>query len=117
MPEQDYPNLYPIQILLRSGSSVKPKMLMIYFNLKDQYERWSKKLEEATGSYKISDFYKQDTSLYCVLFDSFEHASEAKSNFVGKYMVKPKDQANKKIEEISFPEMEDKTVYISAIHR
>ena len=91
VPEQDYPNLYPIQILLRSGSSVKAKMFMIYFNLKDQYDRWSKKLEEATGSYKISDFYKQDTSAYCVLFNDFKQAGESKSNFEGKYMLKPKD--------------------------
>jgi len=35
IPEQDYPNLYPIQILLRSGTNVKHKILMIYFNLKD----------------------------------------------------------------------------------
>ena len=66
-------------------------MFMIYFNLKDQYDRWSKKLEEATGSYKISDFYKQDTSAYCVLFNDFKQAGESKSNFEGKYMLKPKD--------------------------
>lgn len=107
---QEPSQLYPIELLLRGGTS--KKSLMIYFDLQDQYQRWLRKLENATNSHKISDYYAQNqgNSKYFV----FENSAAMRD---GQLVHKNKHNDQKEIDDIEWPDLQGKTVIFEAVHR
>jgi hypothetical protein len=52
--------MYPVELIQKRGFATSINVLTLYFGMKDLHKSWVEKLQKATGSYIISDYYNID---------------------------------------------------------
>lgn len=109
---QNYNTVWPIQILLRSGKSTELK-IFIYFDLADQWSRWLAQLERATGSYRVSEYYRFEGAGKYISYNTEESIVKARLlNF-----HKPDALQQVKIEELKLKHSDGQTLMFQGVHK